>query len=127
MILAYISITGNVKDFVEKTGFKSVEINPANPFISVNENFIVVVPSYEGAINEEVEDFIEYKNNKEHLVGFASSGNLNFDELFCINAKELSAIFNKPIIFKFEFSGTNKDIENFKKEVDLIEKTYSTK
>jgi protein involved in ribonucleotide reduction len=41
--------------------------------------------------------------------------------LFCVNAKELSEKYNKPLLFTFEYSGTNKDIEDFKREVSKIE------
>lgn len=120
MLLMYMSITGNVRDFIERVDMKSREIDPVNPFHEVSEEYIVVVPSYENMITEEVSDFIDYQNNREYLQGFASSGNLNFDDLYCVNAKELAGKYNKPLIFTFEYAGTDKDIENFKKEVDKI-------
>lgn len=121
MLLVYMSITGNVTDFIERVDMKSHEINPANPFHEVAEDYIVVVPSYENMITDDVSNFIDYKNNKKYLQGFASSGNLNFDDLYCVNAKELSAQYNKPLIFTFEYAGTDKDVDNFKKEVNTIE------
>jgi protein involved in ribonucleotide reduction len=122
MLLVYMTLTGNVDTFVGKTGMDSIELNPTNPLIEVDEDFIIVIPSYVGMITDEVSDFIEYKDNFKHLIGFASSGNLNFgDDLFCVNAKELSAIYEKPIVFMFEYEGTNKDVEDFKKEVEKIE------
>lgn len=125
MFLVYYSMTGNVKNFVERVGLPSKEINPTNPCFEVNEDYIVVVPSYVGYVNEDVEDFIDYSNNKNHLVGFASSGNLNFGDLYCVNAKELSKKYNKPLMFTFEYMGTDLDIEKFKKEVDKIEQNRS--
>jgi protein involved in ribonucleotide reduction len=117
-----MSITGNVENFVKKIGMDSIELNPTNPFIEVDEDYIIVIPSYVGLINDEVSDFIEHKDNFKHLLGFASSGNLNFgDDLFCVNAKELSAIYDKPILFMFEYEGTEKDVTDFKKEVEKIE------
>ena len=114
-------MTGNVRDFVERTGMDSKELNPANPYFDINEDYIIVVPSYVGYINEDVVDFIEYNNNKEHLIGFVGSGNLNFNDLYCVNAKKLSRKYKKPIIFTFEYSGTDRDVENFIKEVEKIE------
>lgn len=123
MLLVYMSVTGNVRNFVERTGFDSIELDTSNPFIEVNEPYVVVVPSYVGHITDDVIDFVEYKDNIDYLVGFAASGNLNFDDLYCINGKELSEEFNKPLIFTFEYSGTDKDIEKFKEEISKIEKT----
>jgi protein involved in ribonucleotide reduction len=120
MKLIYMSITGNVRDFVERTEMDSIELNPSIPF-EVNEDYIVVVPSYEGYINDDVSNLIDYKSNREHLVGFVGSGNLNFNQFYCINATQLSEKYDKPLIFKFEYSGTNKDLEDFKKEVYNIE------
>jgi protein involved in ribonucleotide reduction len=116
-----MSITGNVRDFVERVGMDSYELNPANPFKEVNEDYILIVPSYVGLIDDDASDFIDYKDNLKHLKGFASSGNLNFNDLYCVNAKFLSRKYNKPIIFTFEYSGTDKDVENFKREVGKIE------
>jgi protein involved in ribonucleotide reduction len=123
MLLVYMSITGNVRDFVERVGMDSYELNPANPFKEVNEDYILIVPSYVGLIDDDASDFIDYKDNLKHLKGFASSGNLNFNDLYCVNAKFLSKKYKKPIIFTFEYFGTDKDVENFKREVGKIEVT----
>lgn len=121
MLLVYMTLTGNVRDFVDRVGMDSLELNPANPFEEVNEDYIIVIPSYVGMIDDEVIEFVGYKNNLKHLVGFASSGNLNFNNLYCVNAKTLSKKYKKPIIFTFEYSGTDRDVENFIKEVEKIE------
>lgn len=123
MLLVYMSLTGNVRNFVDRTGMDSLEISESSVYKEVDEDYIIVIPSYVGYINDEVEDFLEYGNNLHRLVGFASSGNLNFNDLYCINAKELSKQYNKPIIFTFEYSGTDDDVKKFKEEVDRIEIT----
>lgn len=121
MLLVYMSLTGNVISFVNRVGMESVELTPVNPLIEINEDFIIVLPTYENELNDDVSEFIEYKNNSDYLVGFASSGNLNFgDDLYCINARQLSEIYEKPVLFKFEYEGTEKEIERFKKEVEKI-------
>jgi protein involved in ribonucleotide reduction len=116
-----MSITGNVRDFVERVGMDSYELNPANPFKEVNQDYLIVVPSYVGLIDDDVIDFVDYKDNLKYLKGFASSGNLNFNDLYCVNAKHLSNKYKKPIIFTFEYSGTDRDIQKFKEEVKKIE------
>lgn len=124
MLLVYMSLTGNVADFIDRTGMDSYELNPANSPIEVNEDYIIVIPTYVGYINDDVSEFVEYGNNLEHLVGFVGSGNLNFgDDLYCINARELSEKYNKPVIFKFEYFGTDEDIIKLKEEVAKIEIT----
>ncbi len=121
MLLVYMSLMGNVTNFVEKTGMDSVELNPVSALFEIDEDYIIVIPTYVGEINDDVRDLIEYKDNFKHLVGFAASGNIAFgDDLYCINARELSDIYDIPIIFKFEYEGTDKDVEDFKKEVEKI-------
>lgn len=121
MLLVYITLTGNVREFVDKTEFESLEIDPTDPFEEVNEDYIVVVPSYVGEIDDEVSAFIDYKDNVKYLKGFAASGNLNFNDLYCVNGKSLSKKYNKPLMFTFEYSGTDKDVEKFEKEVKKFE------
>ncbi|MED1203545.1 class Ib ribonucleoside-diphosphate reductase assembly flavoprotein NrdI [Heyndrickxia acidicola] len=118
MLIVFLSLTGNVRSFVKRTEMESLEINYTNPLLEVNESFIVMVPSYDDDISETICSFINYKNNVTYLKGFVGSGNLNFDDKYCFNAKELSKIYNKPLLFTFEFSGTNEDVINFKKEVE---------
>jgi protein involved in ribonucleotide reduction len=122
MILVYLSLTGNVRSFVEKLDMKATEINYSNPQSEINEEFIFITPSYDNAaITEMVSEFVEYRRNKKFLLGFVGSGNLNFNKDYCFNAKELASKYDKPLIFTFEFSGTDQDIINFKKEVLLFD------
>ncbi|PLT33121.1 class Ib ribonucleoside-diphosphate reductase assembly flavoprotein NrdI [Bacillus sp. V5-8f] len=123
MLIVYLSLTGNVKNFVERVGMDSVELNYSNPLTEVDQEFIVIAPTYDDDITDVISSFIEHKKNIHFLKGFVGSGNKNFDMSYCFNAEELSKKYGKPLIFKFEFSGTDKDIMQFKKEVSSIEES----
>lgn len=123
MKLVYLSLTGNVRSFVSRVGMESEELNYTNPLTEVNEDYIVIVPSYDDEITEIVSDFVEYKENMKHLIGFVGSGNKNWDDSYCFNAKELAEKYDRPFIFDFELDGRNEDIIEFKKEVDKVEST----
>lgn len=123
MIIVYLSLTGNVRKFVEKTEMKGIELEYSNPFVEVNNDFLIIVPSYDDDITTFFSKFIEYKNNLANLRAVVGSGNRNFDKDFCFNAEELATKYNKPLILKFEFSGTEKEMDNFRKEVLTIEVT----
>lgn len=123
MLLVYLSLTGNVRRFVNETKMKHVEIDFSNPLIEVNEDFVVIVPSYDNEITETMSEFIDYKNNKSFLKGISGSGSLNYNDKYCFNAKDLAVKYNKPLVYQFEFFGTSKDIEQFKKEVTLLGST----
>ncbi|MGV4321137.1 class Ib ribonucleoside-diphosphate reductase assembly flavoprotein NrdI [Bacillus mojavensis] len=121
MILVYLSLTGNVENFVERVGMKSVKLDHSNPFLEINEDFILITPTYNDDLTDTLSDFVDHENNLNHLIGFVGSGNRNFDKSFCFNAKDLSYKYSKPLIFTFEFSGTDYDIIEFKKEVEKVE------
>lgn len=123
MKLVYLSLTGNVRSFVQQVGMDSVELSYSNPLTEVDDEYIVIAPSYDDEITDIISEFIDYKDNINHLVGFVGSGNMNWDTLYCFNAKDLSKKYNKPLIFTFELSGTDNDIIDFKKEVDKVEIT----
>ena len=128
MKIVYISLTGNVRSFVKRVGMDSVELEYSNPFTEVDEDYIVIAPSYDEEITDLFSDFIEYKDNMKYLIGFVGSGNRNWgNDVYCFNAKDLSEKYNKPFIFNFELGGTDKDIIDFKKEVDKVAIARATK
>lgn len=117
-MIYFVSITDNVRQFVQKIGVDSQEIDLLNPLIKAEEPFILTVPSYENMITDEMCEFLEYEDNLRLCRGFAASGNINFDSLFGLNGKELSEKYEKPLLLLFEYEGTNKDVEKMK---ELIE------
>ncbi|MCA1027064.1 class Ib ribonucleoside-diphosphate reductase assembly flavoprotein NrdI [Cytobacillus kochii] len=124
MKLVYISLTGNVERFVKHTGLDNISIDDNLPFKEVLEDYVLVIPSYEGELINGIADaFINYKNNKQYLKGIAASGNRNFGDDYCLNGKHLSQKYSRPLILMFEFSGTSQDLVRFKKEVENIEVT----
>ncbi|MGG3890202.1 class Ib ribonucleoside-diphosphate reductase assembly flavoprotein NrdI [Metabacillus fastidiosus] len=123
MKIVYLSLTGNVRKFVQEIGMKSLELNYSDPLVEVKEDYILITPTYDNEVTDVISEFIDYKSNFNYLLGFAGSGNKNFDKGYCFNAHDLSEKYKKPLIYKFEFSGTEEDILNFKKEVEFIEIT----
>lgn len=123
MLIVYLSLTGNVRSFVKRTELESVEINYSDPLFEVHESFIMIAPSYDDDITDIISSFLNYKNNLDYLVGFVGSGNLNFDHNYCFNARDLAQKYQKPLLFTFEFSGTDEDVIYFKKEVNQLAST----
>ncbi|MGY3777094.1 ribonucleotide reductase stimulatory protein [Isobaculum melis] len=121
MKIVYFSLTGQTRRFVGKLDLDSYEVNATDPFHRMEEDYIVVVPTYDIEVTEIINDFIEYSDNLSHLKGVAGGGNRNFADLFVFTAKDLAALYKVPMIFAFEFSGTDLDVINFKKEVERIE------
>lgn len=121
MKIVYFSVTGQTRRFIKKLDLAAYEIEPANPFFEINEPFVLVVPTYDQEITEVVNDFLDFKSNRENLQGVAGGGNLNFAELYVYTAKDIARDYNVPMLFSFEFSGTNEDVESFKKVVNELE------
>lgn len=121
MKIVYLTVTGQTRRFVKKLDLPAYEIEPANPFFEINDPYLLIVPTYDKEITEVVNDFLDYKNNREYLRGVAGGGNRNFAELFVYTAKDIAREYNVPMLFSFEFSGTNEDVESFKKVVNELE------
>lgn len=119
MKLIYFSITGQTRRFVNKTNLEHEEILPNDPEFEANEDFLIIIPSYAdetpGAeksmdIMDPVFEFMSYANNAHYCKGIVGTGNRNFASLYIFTAKELSAQFQIPIVYDFEFNGTPSDV-----------------
>lgn len=121
MKIVYFSVTGQTRRFIKKLDLPAYEIEPANPFFKINEPFVLVVPTYEIEITEAVNDFLDFEDNAQNLQGVAGGGNRNFADLFIFTAKDIARDYHVPLLYAFEFSGTDEDVKNFKKVVNEIE------
>ncbi len=119
MLIVYSSKTGNVRNFVKKTGLTAVEIDDA---LRVTSPFVLVTYTNGfGQIPEQVVKFL--KVHHKHMRGVAASGNANWGQLFAKSADTVSLLYSVPVILKFELSGTPHDVATFIQGVNLIE-TY---
>lgn len=118
--IAYYTVTGQTRRFIKKTGLEAYEINDADPFYEMGRPFILVVPSYDDDMMDPVIDFLGYKSNSKNIVGVVGSGNRNFNELFNHTGKDIAKGLNIPVLYEYEFNGTDRDVEEFKKVVNTI-------
>ena len=120
--IAFYSITGQTKKFVIKTGLQAHEITNEFPQYDMREKFILITPSYQDFMMDSLVDFLNYKDNKQNLVGLIGGGNRNFNDLFAQTAKKISVTLNVPILYLLEFSGTAKDVQNVRNIVNKLSK-----
>lgn len=120
MKVAYLSLTGNVRRFVERLHIESIELDTASMNVKIDDDYIVILPSYDDYMTDVVCQLIEFDDNASRLRGVAGSGNRNFGRNFIFSAKKLSLKYNKPLLCAFEFSGTDEDIKNFKEAVNQL-------
>ena len=116
-MIVYMSLVGNVRNFVSRLDMDSVEINQMNPLVEVNEDYVIIMPTYSDTLTDIMCDFIDYKDNRKYLKCVVGSGDKNFNRDYVFSAKNISKSYKIPLAFSFEKSGTDTDVENFKKEV----------
>lgn len=123
MKIVYITLTGQTRKFVNKLDMETIELSPIDPFIEVNEPFIIVVPTYEKEATEILWEFLDTGENKRYFQGVAGGGNRNFNELFVFTAKDLARDYDVPLLHAFEFQGSPKDVKALKDKINMIENT----
>ena len=143
----YISLSGNTESFVrrlsdylweqypdlviEKIHVKDL-VKEGKPFFEVDTPFIAFIPTYleggNGVDNGDVEilttdvaDFIAYGDNATKCLGVVGSGNRNFNNQYCLTAKQYSQRFGFPVLADFEMRGMLGDI---KKVAAIVEDLY---
>ena len=113
MLIAYDSKTGNVRRFVNKLNMRVIQIEED---LILNEPFVLITYTTGfGQVPQKVMKFLE-KNHK-YLRGVAASGNRNWGDMFAKSADIISVKYMIPIVIKFELSGTELDVQNFKRRV----------
>lgn len=134
--LIYISLSGNTDSFVKRLraylllNTKIKEVNLLNvkelvknniPFNEVSNNFVAFLPTYleggNGIDNGDKEiltiplrEYIRYKDNYKKCLGVVGSGNKNFNNQYCLTAKQYSQEFGFPVLYNFELRGLDIDI-----------------
>jgi len=122
MIIAYHSLTGNVKRFLDRCEFAFVNIANIN---AIDEPFVIVTNTIGfGQVPGPVSEFLN--RNRGWLVGVAASGNRNWGANFAKAADLISLKYGVPIVHKFELSGTEEDVKIFTERMYAIDelKTY---
>lgn len=125
--IAFYSITGQTKRFIDKTKLQAHQISDASPKYDMGEKYILIVPAYQDFMMDSVVDFLTYKDNKKNIIGIIGCGNRNFNDLFAQTAKKIAATLKVPILYLLEFSGTDEDVRNVSKIVHDLSAGQSTK
>ena len=145
--LVYISLSGNTASFIKRLtvflqerheGLEVEQINikdlvkEGQDFFAMDNPFVAFLPTYleggNGVDNGDVEilttpvgDFIAYGDNASKCFGVVGSGNRNFNNQYCLTAKQYSQRFGFPVLADFEMRGMLGDI---KKVAGIIADLY---
>ncbi len=111
--LYYDSKTGNVDRFVRKvaelTGWEILRIGEGT-LVNQPGHFITFTTKF-GDVPDQSVAFVRL--NRHQLKSVSSSGNRNWGQNFGRAGDRLAEEFDLPLLFKFELSGTNQDVECF--------------
>ena len=118
--IVYLSVKGDTRKFVNKltdgTEYTSLELNVETEITEMTNEFLFVIPSYQENVFPEVYDmaeiFFESGDNAKLCKGIIGIGNMNFDELYCVTAKDMSKMFDIPVVYKVEMQGSKVDVKN---------------
>ena len=117
MNIVYASKTGNVRRFIEKLGMDNVQIHDSlvlsSPFI------LVTYTTGFGQVPESVIHFL--KRNYQYLRAVAASGNKNWGYAYAKSADIIADLYEVPVLYKFELSGTQSDVHTFQERVKNFE------
>ena len=145
--LVYISLSGNTESFVTRLKaylleqYKNIDVEKVDikelvkeerGFYEMSNPFVTFLPTYleggNGVDNGDVEilttpvgDFIAYGDNASKCFGVVGSGNRNFNNQYCLTAKQYSQRFGFPVLADFEMRGMLEDI---KKIAGIIAELY---
>lgn len=135
LTLVYISLTGNTHSFVtrlseylKENDIDATLINVKDlvkeniQFSHLNEQAVVFLPTYlEGGngvdsgyteiLTTPLKDYLSSHDNYKKCLGIVGSGNRNFNNQFCLTARQYSETFGFPVIDEFELRGTQRDVE----------------
>ena len=139
LTIVFISLSGNTLSFVKRLSTYLAEnyqitANPINikdqnhQTFPVEQPFVAILPTYleggNGLDSGDIEilttplgDFIAAHDNYKQCFGVIGSGNLNFNNQYCLTAKQYSKRFGFPMIGDFEMRGTISDIERLAKVI----------
>lgn len=123
MIIAYYSMTGNIRRFLKSMDlpdtYELYQITSGNVREKIDESFILVTPTYGfGAVPDPVKEFL--KVNSFHLLAVASSGNRNWGQDFARAGEYISNDYSVPLLMKFELHGNAAEREQFLLELERV-------
>lgn len=106
-------------------------VKEERPFYAMSQPFVAFLPTYleggNGLDNGDVEiltndlgDFIAFEENYKRCFGIVGSGNRNFNNQYCLTAKQYAERFGFPVLDTFELRGLNEDVKRIGLKIEEL-------
>ncbi|MDQ0222582.1 class Ib ribonucleoside-diphosphate reductase assembly flavoprotein NrdI [Streptococcus moroccensis] len=143
----YISLSGNTASFVRRMSQHLLEkhgdaitidavdvkelVKDGQDFYEMAGPFVAFLPTYleggNGVDNGDQEiltnplgEFIAHADNFKQCLGIVGSGNRNFNNQYCLTAKQYSQRFGFPVLDDFEMRGMLDDIKRISEKIESL-------
>ncbi|MGT2846934.1 class Ib ribonucleoside-diphosphate reductase assembly flavoprotein NrdI [Streptococcus massiliensis] len=142
----YISLSGNTESFIKRLTLflqkkhEGLEVDSINikdlvkegqDFFALDNPFVAFLPTYlEGGNGVDTGDveiltndlgrFIDFADNVDKCLGIVGSGNRNFNNQYCLTAKQYAERFGFPVLDTFELRGLNDDIKRIGEKIEAL-------
>jgi protein involved in ribonucleotide reduction len=122
-LVYFSSVSENTHRFVQRlrleeqgTSVHRIPLRPADGFLTVDEPYVLMVPTYGGgneggAVPRQVRKFLNDAHNRSLIRGVIAAGNTNFGAAYCIAGDIIAAKCRVPYLYAFELLGTTEDAQ----------------
>jgi protein involved in ribonucleotide reduction len=126
MLVVFYSLSGNVARLVRSLPFDHARIGASGmPVPEVDQDFVLVTPTYTDRIPAPVERFMDYAIRTGHeCLGVIGSGNRNFGADYCAAARLVAQRYSVPVLHELEVWGTDQDHQTM---IDTLNHLSNTK
>lgn len=109
MLVVYDSLTGMGKSFANSLGYPTKEIQKVNENDLDNGCFLITRSMGFGNIPDSTLDFLDDFAEEFEVIGVAVTGSLNWGASYGGAGRKIEAIYDIPLVHKFEGRGYPKD------------------
>ncbi|OAM78346.1 class Ib ribonucleoside-diphosphate reductase assembly flavoprotein NrdI [Devosia elaeis] len=126
-LVYYSSTSENTHRFVGKLGCDATRlpVDAASAPPEVSAPYVLVLPTYggvhgKGAVPRPVIRFLNIEANRRLIRGVIAAGNTNFGTAYCLAGDIVAGKCAVPLLYRFELLGTDEDVANVRKGLDLF-------
>lgn len=130
LVVFFSNVTENTSRFVEKLDLPAIRIPlkaSEAELLEITEKFVLITPTYgagsKGFVPRQVIKLLNVEAVRKNCIGVVGSGNRNFFEDYAKAADIIAAKLGVPVLYRFELSGTDEDVNTVREGMNTLWKT----